>query len=478
MAAKSVIAIDLGAESGRVIQAAFDGKEIRLEELHRFSNVPVSVCGTLFWDVLRLWYDIRTGIEKIKGAASIGVDTWGVDFGLLDEQGHLLGNPVHYRDDRTKRMMEWVFERVPRREVFERTGIQFMSLNSLYQIASLVASKSPQLSLAKTFLTMPDLINYWLTGTIACEFTNATTTQMFNPRKQNWDTEMLAKLGIPTAIFPEVIPPGTQLGDYNGIPVTAPACHDTGSAVVAVPATTPNYAYISSGTWSCIGLEVEQPVIDDASYAANLTNEGGAFGTLRLLKNVMGMWLVQQCRETWRKKGDDYTYSELAELASAAEPFRSFIDPDDPSFFSPGNMPNRIRAFCERTAQPMPTSVGQLMRTIYESLALKYRFCLEQLMTVSGRKVDIIHIVGGGANNKLLNQMTANATGRVVIAGPIEATATGNALLQFITLGELADIKQARNLLNRSSGMVRFEPSYTSAWKSVYEFFQTIIAHN
>lgn len=477
-AKKNVIAVDLGAESGRVIQATFDGKEIQLEELHRFMNVPVTVRGTLHWDVLRLWRDIQTGIEKAQGPSSIGVDTWGVDFGLLDKQGNLLGNPVHYRDDRTSQMMEWVFERVPRREVYERTGIQFMALNTLYQMASLVATESPQLDCADTFLTTPDLINYWLTGNMANEFTIATTTQMFNPNKQHWDLEMLGRLGIPTDIFPDVIQPGTRLGNYNGIPVIAPACHDTGSAVVAVPATTESYAYISSGTWSLIGLEVDQPVIDDAVYAAELTNEGGAFGTIRLLRNVMGLWLAQQSRATWRKQGDEFSYPELATLASAAEQFHAFVDPDDPSFFSPGDMPARIRSFCEKTGQPVPATVGQVMRTIYESLALKYRVSLEKLIAVSGRKVDTIHIVGGGAKNELLNQMTADATGRVVVAGPTEATATGNALIQFIALGELEDIKQARDLLNRGSEMVRYEPSNTSAWQSAYETFQTIIARN
>ncbi|HEX2905464.1 MAG TPA: rhamnulokinase family protein, partial [Phototrophicaceae bacterium] len=400
MTSKHVIAVDLGAESGRVMRIGFDGERLHLEEVHRFPNMAVMVGGTLHWDVLRLWHEITTGIKLAGEAASIGVDTWGVDFGLLDRDGHLLANPVHYRDARTNDMMEWVFERVPRREVFERTGIQFMQLNTLYQIASLVKNQSPVLENAALFLTIPDLLNYWLSGARVSEFTIATTTQFYNPRAQGWDTELLERIGVPTRILPEIVPSGTRLGDYNGIPVIATAGHDTGSAVAAVPTITQNYAYLSSGTWSLLGLELDNPVINEAAYTANMTNEGGVEGKFRFLRNITGMWLVQQSRQTWQEQtGKTFEYAELAALAEAAAPFRSLVDPDDNDFMAPGDMPSRVRKFCERTGQPQPETPGQVTRAIYESLALKYRHALEQQIAVSGQTVERLHIIGGGSRN-------------------------------------------------------------------------------
>lgn len=476
MAKKHVLAIDLGAESGRVMQVGFDGHSFDLHELHRFSNTPVEAGSTLYWDALRLWHDIKTGIHAAEtDILSMGVDTWGVDFGLLGTDGKLLSNPVHYRDSRTDGMFEWVFERVPRETVFERTGIQFMILNTLYQLASLVKDDSPVLKNAETLLTFPDLLNYWLTGNKACEFTHVSTTQCFNPRTGNWDFETLSALGVPTHIFPEITQPGTQRGAYQGIPVIAPACHDTGCAVVGTPATTENFAYLSSGTWSLIGLELPQPVINPAAYRANVTNEGGAYGTYRFLKNVMGLWLAQQSRATWRNEGQDYSYADLTQQAIDAEPFRSLIDPDDDRFLAPGNMPERIRDFCRETDQPIPETVGQVMRTINESLALKYRYALDQLVELSGRKVDQLHIIGGGTQNQLLNQMTADATGRTVVTGPIEATALGNAIIQFISLGEIANITQAREILSRTVGTQKYTPKHVDAWETTYQFYKTLV---
>src|SRR5690606_32767052 len=328
----------------------FDGSQFQFEEIHRFPNTPVQIRGTLHWNVLRLWHEITTGIHAAgQDIAGIGVDTWGVDYALLDRDGNLLANPVHYRDSRTDGMPEWVFERVPRRTVFERTGIQFMVINTLYQLASMVRYQSPLLDIAATLLPIPDLFNYWLSGARSAEFSHASTFQCYNPRSGGWDYETLQAVGFPTDILPPIIQPGTHIGDYNGIPVIAPACHDTGSAVVGVPTTTPDFAYLSSGTWSLIGLEVKEPVINDAAYTANVTNEGGAYGTFRLLKNVMGLWLAQQCRATWQQQGTDYSYEELTNNAMQAEPFRSLIDPDAPEFLPPGDMPARIRAFCQRT---------------------------------------------------------------------------------------------------------------------------------
>ncbi|MFN8376584.1 MAG: rhamnulokinase family protein [Anaerolineae bacterium] len=476
MSERHVIAVDLGAESGRVIQVGFDGKDFSLKEAHRFVNAPATVRGVLYWDALRLWNDITEGIKAVQqDAASVGVDTWGVDFALLDRDGNLLCNPVHYRDARKEGSMEWVFERVPRRTIFERTGIQFMVINGLFQFASMVRDNSAILNSIGTALTMGDLFTYWLSGSRTSEFTLATTTQCYNPIAKNWDYETLAAIGIPTGIFPQIVPTGTRVGEYNGIPVVATACHDTGSAVVAVPTTTDNFAYISSGTWSLIGLEIPAPVINDASYEANITNEGGVGGTFRMLKNQMGLWLAQQSRATWRDQGTKYSYDELAQMATTAQPFVSFIDPDDPSFLRPGDMPARIREFCVKTGQKAPESHAQVMRTIYESLALKYRHILGHLISLTDRKVDRMHIIGGGSQNRVLCQMTADAIGRPVVAGPVEATAMGNAIVQMIALGELASVAQAREILSRAAETVIYEPKNTAAWDEAYDRFKSIV---
>ncbi len=477
MSQTSVIAVDLGAESGRVMEIAFDGERLEQHEIRRFPNVPVRVHDTLYWDVLQLFHEIKSGIDAIADrVASIGVDSWGVDFALLDRDGNLLGNPIHYRDARTDGMMEWVFERVPRRTIFERTGIQFMQLNTLYQLASLVKNRSPLLEIAHTYLTFPDLFHNWLCGSRTCEFTHASTTQIFNPRSGDWDWETLAAIGVPAHIFPDVIQPGTRLGEYNGIPVTAPAAHDTGSAVVAVPTTTDNFAYLSSGTWSLLGLELRQPVINDIAYRENVTNEGGVYGTYRFLKNVVGLWVVQQCRATWKAQGTDYSYEQLTYEASQAEPFRSYIDPDDPLFLPHGDMPARIRDYCRRTGQPVPETVGQMTRTIFESLALKYRLVLDCLTKLADKRVDRLHIIGGGARNTLLCQMAANATGREVVAGPFEATALGNGIVQFITLGVLDNIAQARDILSRTQNTTTYEPQEVDTWEAEYQRYRSIIA--
>lgn len=460
MSKKTVLAVDLGAESGRVMAVHFDGNSLEVAELHRFPNVAVAVTGTLHWDFLRLWHDIQAGIErgKVLQPASIGVDTWGVDFALLDRQGNLIGNPVQYRDGRTAGMMERVFAKVPKSEVFAQTGIQFMPINTLYQMMSLVESRSPHLQIADTFLMAPDLLNYWLTGVKVVEFTNATTTQMFNPLTGSWAVEMLDRLGIPSRILPEIVPPGTQLGRYDDIPVIAPACHDTGSAVAAVPTQTANYAYISSGTWSLVGLELPQPIITEAALAANVTNEGGVYGTYRLLKNVTGLWLLQQCRATWAKEGETYSYGELTAMAQAVENEVATINPNDGRFLSPGNHPQHIRDLCRETGQPVPQSKGEVIKVALQSLAAAYRDVLAELTAVTGRPIELIHIVGGGTQNKLLNQMTADATGLPVITGPVEATVIGNALVQLISLGEIQDIQQGRQIVAQMVATERYEP--------------------
>jgi sugar (pentulose or hexulose) kinase len=460
----------------------FNGTHLEQEELHRFPNTTVTVNGTLHWDFLALWHNIQIGIEKGKALnpASIGVDTWGVDFGLLDKQGSLIGNPVHYRDARTDRMMAHVFDIVPRADVFAQTGIQFMQINTLYQLMSLVAGQSPALDIADTLLMAPDLLNYWLTGRKVSELSIASTSQMFNPQTGGWATDLLNKLNIPTHILPEIVPSGTHLGEYDGIPVIASAGHDTASAVAAVPAVavptrSPNFAYLSSGTWSLFGLELQQPIVSEDALAANLTNEGGVYGTVRLLKNLMGMWLLQQSRATWAAQDESLSYAELVEMAEQAAPFRSFVNVNDPRFIKPGDMPGRIRDFCRETGQPVPESKSDVVRTILESLALGYREVLGRVTAVSNQQVDVIHIVGGGTQNKLLNQMTANATGLPVVTGPIEATVIGNALVQLITLGEIANLEQGRAIVANMDELARYEPKETAVWDEGYGRYQKFI---
>lgn len=476
MTRKTVLAIDLGAESGRVMAVHFGGTGLQLEELHRFPNSAVEVQGTLYWDFLRLWSEIQSGIEKGKAykPASIGVDTWGVDFGLLDKNGCLLSNPVCYRDGRTEGMMEAVFARVPQASVFTCTGIQFMRINTLYQMMSLVESGSPLIEAAATFLMSPDLLNYWLTGEKLCEYSIASTTQMLDATTGSWAGDLLAVLGIPLNIFPDIVPPGTKIGTYEGIQVITPACHDTGSAVAAIPTETATFGYISSGTWSLVGLETSRPHLGADAFAANVTNEGGVYGTVRLLSNVVGLWLVQQCRATWQQAGSDYDYNALVELAQAAPALVSFIDPNAPEFIVPGDYPSLVRTICSKTGQPVPEDEGGVVRVLLESLALEYRAVFERLLAVTGQDLDVIHIVGGGSRNRLLNQMTAYATGRPVIAGPVEATVIGNALVQLIALGELDNLAQARHVVAQSSQLTRYEPQDTDAWDEAYHRYRNI----
>ena len=473
----NLIAVDLGNESGRVMHIAYDNGRVSSAELYRFPNYPVTVAGTMFWDVLRLWHEIQQGLAKAMTIpiAGIAVDSFGVDFGLLDDRGHLISNPVHMRDSRTDGMMEWVFQRVPRETLFQRSGgIGFYVINSLYQLASLVNQAPWQLEAACTFLTMPNLMNYWLTGEKLSEFTHTTTTQCYNPIAADWDFPTLNALGIPPSIFPSIIHPGARIGHFHQTPVFAVASHDTGSAVVAVPTETPNYAYISSGTWSLFGLETRQPLLSEAAMRANFTSEGGAYGTFRPLKMVMGLWIIQQCRVIWSQQGIATDYAVLLAQADAEQPFRSFIDPDDPVFFPPGDMPARVVEFCRKNAQFVPQTPGQIIRCVMESLALKYRLVLEQLIAVSGQTIDAIHIVGGGSQNPMLCQMTADATGRTVLAGPVEATALGNGLVQLIALGELRDLAEARAVVRASFPPIRYEPHHTADWDAAYAMFLKI----
>ena len=458
------------------MEVGYDGSNLYFDELYRFPNLPVFVNGTLYWDILRLWNEIKIGIEKGKllKPASLGVDTWGVDFVLLDEHDNLLDNPVHHRDDRTNGMMEKVFLKIPKEEIFSQTGIQFMSINTLYQIMCLVEKRSSVLSIAKTFLAPPDLLNFWLTGTKVCEFTSATTTQMYNSLAGDWAWPLIKKLEIPEKIFPEVVQPGTIIGQYQNIKVITVAAHDTGSAVAAVPAQSNDFAYISSGTWSLVGLEVDKPIINETALNANVTNEGGVYGTFRLLKNVIGLWILQECRRTWERQGKKMSYAELMKMSALEKPLRSFIVPNDPVFLYPGNHPQLIREFCRKTSQPEPKTPGAIVRCILESLSLAYCDVIRKLIEISGRRVDVVHIVGGGSKNKLLNQFTADATGLPVIAGPSEATVIGNAIVQLITLGEIDKLKDARKIISNMPELKRYEPKDKGIWQEAYVRYKNI----
>ena len=485
---KDFLAFDLGAESGRGILGCFDGKQIKLKVLHRFPNGGIRILDNLHWDIISLWREIKNTLsicaKNGSNIESIGVDTWGVDFGLLDKTGHLIGLPFHYRDSRTTGVLEKVFDLIPRPSIFELSGCQFMEINTIYQLYSMVLTDSPLLRFAETFLTIPDLINFWLTGQKVSEFTNATTTQLYDPRKENWSAELCQVLNIPLGIFPQVIQPGTDIGmilpsitnetAFQPTRVIAPACHDTGSAVAAVPVQNESWAYISSGTWSLMGIEVEEPIITKHALDLNFTNEGGVNNTFRFLKNIMGLWLVQECRRTWSRSGEQMSYDEISQIAAQAEPFKALIDPDHHLFLASGDMPKRIVDFCKQTNQNLPLTKGEIVRSALESLALKYRWVLEKLEFVKGEAIDTIHIIGGGAQNKLLCQFTADATKRQVIAGPVEATSIGNLLVQMASCGAIGSITEGREIIAESSELIYFEPTDNAQWDQVYDRFLEI----
>jgi rhamnulokinase len=477
------LALDLGAESGRAIVGTLADRQLTLKEMHRFPNTPLSLPTGLRWNVSGLWSEIKAGIAASASEfalESLGLDTWGVDFALLDKDGALLDNPCHYRDARTDGMLEEAFRRIPREQIFAQTGIQFMQINTLYQLLSMSIVRSPLLDAARTFLTMPDLFNYWLSGTACCEFTIATTTQCFDPIRRNWAYLLLEALAIPIRILPAVCEPGTSLGALlphvaaetgsGSIRLIAPACHDTGSAVIAVPAENEGFAWLSSGTWSILGAEVRDPVLSPKALAYNFTNEGGVFGTWRLSKNIMGLWLMQECKREW-----GLSYDELTRRAAEAKPFLAVIDPDSTLFLHPGNMPEKIRKFCADTGQPVPGTQGEIIRVALESLALKYRFILERLEELAGKRLEPLHIFGGGTRNRLLNQFSADATCRTVIAGPVEATAIGNILMQAIALGGLGSLQDARRLVRRSFGIEEYHPGDGNGWEAAYQKLKSVL---
>jgi rhamnulokinase len=484
-ATRKLLAVDLGAESGRGVLGSFDGQRLQLDIVHRFPNGPVQTLDTVHWDVLRLHAEILNCLRAAKGMDSVGIDTWGIDFALLGRGGTLLGNPRHYRDPHTEGVMEAAFQRVPRAEIYHRTGLQFMRINSLYQLLALQRDRSPLLDAAETILFVPDLFHYFLTGIKVNEFTEASTSQMLDPHTRTWAYDLIEKFGLPTKMLGTIVQPGTVLGPLRTavatdtgltpVPVIVPATHDTGSAVAAVPARGDSWAFISSGTWSLLGTELPQPLVTDAALAANFTNEGGVAGTTRFLKNIMGLWLVQECRRNWEKAGKTFNYDEMVKLAEAATPFTSLVDPDDPAFLLPPNMPVAIGEFCRKTGQPTPTEPGAVIRCCLESLALKYRWVLEKLEGLVGKRLDAIHVVGGGSQNALLCQWTADATGRPVLAGPVEATALGNVLVQMLGLGLIGSLADGREVVRRSVTVTTYEPRDGGRWDEQYQRFVNLV---
>jgi len=488
VAKTSFLALDLGAESGRAMLGRFDGERMSLEEVHRFPNMPVKLVDGMHWDVLRIFAEVKEGLGKAVEEAgrieSLGVDSWGVDFGLLDQDGALVSNPYHYRDPRTEGTEERAFGRMPKKEIYDTTGIQFMPINTLNQL--LAFEDSPLLEAAETLLMTPDLIGYWLTGEKTWESTIASTTQLLDARSGDWAWGLLERMGIPGRLFGGIEVPGTELGPLlpniagetgaEGTSVTSVASHDTASAVATVPTDDEDFAYISSGTWSLVGMELLAPVITADGMRANFTNEAGFGGTTRFLKNVMGLWILQECRKTWAREGHDYSYEELARRAERTPALGPVVDPDHPVFMSPGNMPSRIRRFCEATGQESPGEPGEVARCVLESLALKYRWVLEKAAEITGRDVRVVHVVGGGVRNELLCSLTADATGLPVRAGPVEATALGNLLVQAYARGYVGSLEEMRAAVRRSVEVRDYEPRGSgSGWDEAFQKLQGFV---
>lgn len=485
---KRVLAIDFGASSGRAILGSFDGEKITLEEVHRFSNDSVKVGDTMYWDVLRLFYNIKQGLVKAQlagGFDSVGIDTWGVDFGLIDEFGCLIENPVHYRDPRTSGMIEECAKIIPNSEFYSATGIQFMELNTVYQLCALKKYRPHMLDRASRLLFMPDLFGYMLTGKMTTEYSIATTSQMIDLKTKKWAVGLLDRLGIPTRLLGEIVPSGTVLGKIRSdiceecgigeVNVVSVCGHDTQSAITAVPCESGDFAFISSGTWSLFGTELDEPIVNEKSLAMNVTNEGGCDSKVGFLKNIIGLWLIQESRRHWNRHGSDYSYADLEKLALAAEPFKCFIDPDAPEFVPHGNIPERVREYCRKTNQPVPESVGEVMRCIYESLAMKYRLTLDELEECTGKSYPAIHVIGGGTKDTLLCRMTASSCGRTVVAGPIEATVLGNIAVQLLSCGAVESVSQARKIIRASEKTVEYSPENPDAWSEAYERFKAVV---
>jgi len=485
-----MLAFDFGASSGRAIIGILDEDKLKIEEIHRFSNDPVEIRGSLNWDILRLFHEIKQGILKCvnsghKDIDSIAVDTWGVDFGLLDENGSLLGNPYHYRDIRTDGMVEEVFKIISRDEVYKTTGTELMKINTLFQLYSMKHYNSPLLREAKTLLFTPDLFNYFLTGVKVNEYSIASTSQLLNAEKREWAFDIIERLGLPKGLFNKIIPCGTVIGSLSPeiarelgtaeILVIAAAGHDTQAAIASVPATEEDYAYISCGTWSLMGVELDKPIINEKSSKLSFTNEGGVDNKISFLKNIMGLWLTQECKRQWDREGKSSSFAELEAMAWECEPFRSYVDPDNEMFITPGDMPEKIREYCRKTNQPVPESKGEMVRCIAQSLAMKYRLTMDSLEEILGKELSVIHMVGGGIKDKMLCQFTAYATGKKVLAGPVEATSIGNLMIQAMALGKVKTLKEARQIIRNSFPTTEYVPQESNEWNEAYGRFREII---
>jgi rhamnulokinase len=482
-------AVDLGAQSGRVAVGRFDGSRLGLREVHRFPNEPIERAGALRWDVERLHRDVLDGLSAAgqdEAIESLAVDSWAVDFALLDDRGELVEVPRHYRDARRAAAVDGVFARVPARELYDRTGIQLLPINTIFELAAMASERDEALEAASTLLLIPDLFHFRLCGSRTIEFTNATTTQCYDPSAGGWAFDLLDRLGIPRRLFPEVVAPGTQLGPLSaaateatglaGARVVAAATHDTASAVAATPLIDEGSVFLSIGTWSLVGIEVDRPVINDDTFAANLTNEGGVAGTFRLLRNVAGLWLLNECRRQWAAEGIELGFDQLVSLASESRPFVAFVEPNAAVFLEPGDMPSRLREFCRLTGQPEPATVGEIVRCILESLALKHAETVDILHAVSGSAPSTLHIVGGGSRNALLCAWTASAAGLPVYTGPEEAALVGNLLVQAMTLGEVGSLDEARAVVRSSFEPTVYEPVLAAEWREARARFAELSA--
>lgn len=480
-------AVDLGASGGKVMLGSFDGSRAALRELYRFPNGPLRVNNSIYWDAPRLFAEVKKGLGQAGRAAgldSIGLDAWGNDYCLLGRDGKLLEDSHSYRDPRTDGVMQKAFEVMSRDEIYRRTGVQFMQHNTLFQLYSMVLEGSPLLKSADTCLMIADLFNYWLCGVKCCEFTNATTTQFCDPYKKEWCRPVMEAFAIPVHIMPPIVSPATRLGLLEGrlmgelslpaVPVIAVATHDTASAVSVVPAKDDDYAFLSSGTWSLLGAEVKEPLISNAGLEHNFSCYGGVGGTWLAWKNIQALWVLQECMRNWEEAGRPCGFDELINMAEQAQPFGSLIDVDDRLFLTPGDFPVRIAEYCRRTGQAPPGGRGATVRCILESLALKYRYTFEKLQVVLGRKLNCIHIVGGGSRNTLLNRLTAGSTGVAVVAGPAEATALGNFMAQLMAVGEVGSLSEAREIVSRSFDMITYLPAGVDAWDEAYGRFSAV----
>lgn len=485
MTSKHYVACDLGAESGRVILGTLAGGKIQLEEVHRFANNPVRIQGSLRWNVLGIFEELKRGLREVAAknlpVAGLSVDSWGVDYVLFNQRQPMLSVPYHYRDSRTECTFAKALEEVGRKQIFAETGIQFMSLNMLYQLIAEVEENPELVGIADQFLNISDYFHYLFCGAVRAEESLASTTQIYNPSTRKWSAELIRQFEFPETLFPQIVPSGTRLGRLKPelcaetglaeIEVIASCSHDTGAAVAAVPAEGDNWAYLSSGTWSLIGVELTAPLINDAAREHNFTNEAGFDGTTRFLKNIVGLWLLQESRRAWARQGLQLDYAEINRLAEEAEPFRSVVNPNDARFLKPQDMPEEIAASCRESGQPEPETPGQFARCILESLALLYGQSLDVLEQLTDRQISTLHIVGGGSQSELLNQFAANATGRTVLAGPVEATAIGNLLIQAIALGDLESLEELRRVVRASFAIKKYEPQQSAEWEQAKQRF-------